>query len=164
MDDPHMPAPDSRELRRSHQLDLQRPELQMLRYLEPVPFTIDNDSHLGLSETQGLLSSDGAALVIEYRIADTVIGMLKSRSKSLAIPLGRVRSIALKKKFFGLIRSIELRTLGQQDLNSLLEGRQGGLSMKIRWRDRGAAENFCLELSQAVLRSRREEIDEAFGL
>jgi hypothetical protein len=130
----------------------------MLQYLDPVPFTVDNDAHLGLSETQGLLSCDGRNLVIEYRIADTVIGLVKTSSKELAIPLASIRSIKCRKRFFGFVCSIVIATMSQQVLDELLGSMQGRIELKIRRRDRARAEDFCLEVGQSVLRLRTETI------
>lgn len=130
----------------------------MLKYLEPVPFTVDNEASLGLTETQGLLTSDGANLVIEFRTADTVVGIVKTDSKELAVPLETIRSLRFTSKFMGMSNAVVLSTLNQKILEPLMDSKQGQLEMKIRRRDRAIAENFCLEVGQALMRARNERI------
>jgi|GEM_PF-2591120 len=124
----------------------------MLQYLDPVPFTIDNDSHFGLSETQGLLGCDGAHLVIEYRIADTVIGALKTASTALMLPLGELHSIRYQSRYFGFVHSITLRTRNQRLLERLPESKMGMVTMKVRRQDREIAEAFCMGIREAIAR------------
>ena len=130
----------------------------VLRYLEPVPFTIENEASLGLTETQGLLSCDGQHLVIEHRTADTVVGIVKSGSKEIAIPLLEIRSLRFEKKYLGFSNVIVLTALNQRCIDPLMDSKQGRLEMKVRRRDRELAETFCLEVSQAIMRHRNEII------
>lgn len=130
----------------------------MLKYLEPVPFTIENEASLGMTETQGLLACDGRNIVIEFRTADTIVGLVKTQSKEITIPIESVRSIRFAKKFLGVSCAITLQTFRQQPLEALGDSRHGALEMKVRRRDRTVAENFCLEVGQEVLRNRNERI------
>lgn len=128
----------------------------MLQYLDPVPFTIDNDSHLGLSETQGLLSSDGENLVIEFRIADTIIGMMKTSSKHIKVPLSEIQSIKYEKRNLGFAGAITLRTRSQHVLEALPESRMGMARLLVPRRNRGSAEEFCLAIHDVIVQKRHQ--------
>lgn len=132
----------------------------MIHHLDPVPFTIDNEAHLGLSETQGLLSSDGRNLVIEYRMADTIVGLVKTDSKELLIPLADVRSIRFEKKYMGLSCCVTLRTRNQHVLDAMPEAKLGAVVMKVKRGDRQTAEEFCLAVQEVIVRSRNMLLDD----
>ena len=132
----------------------------ILKYLDPVPFTIDNDSHLGLSETQGLLMCDGENLVIEFQIADTIIGALKGSMKRTVVPLGEVIRMEYRTRFFGLYNRLILRTRAQSSLTALPEAKQGQLRTIIRRVDRPLAETFAMEINGALGRIRGELMSE----
>jgi hypothetical protein len=126
----------------------------MLQYFDPVPFTIENESHFGLSETQGLLSSDGENLLVEFRIADTIIGAIKTASTTLKVPIADIHSMAYEKKYFGLACAIRLRTRSQQALEGLPESKMGTIRMKVKRCDRDTAFSLCLGVQEAVVRHR----------
>lgn len=132
----------------------------MLQYLDPVPFTIDNDSHLGLSETQGLLSSDGENLIIEFRIADTVIGVVKTPSKHLRVPIAELQSISYQKRNLGFSGAVVLQTRSQHVLEALPESRMGMARLLIQRRSRGTAEAFCLAMREAIVRKRGQMLQD----
>lgn len=135
----------------------------MIHLLDPVPFTIENDTHLGLSEVQGMLYSDGRNLIIEFRLADTVIGVMKTEAKQLSIPLGDVLSIRYAKRYFGLTAEITLRTRSIRSFAELPDAKLGTIVMKVRRADRGDAEQFCLAVHEQVLRLRGAQLDEGIS-
>jgi hypothetical protein len=126
----------------------------MLQYLDPVPFTIENEAHFGLSETQGILSSDGGSLLIEYRMADTIVGAVKTQSKTVAIPFDEIRSIRMERKFLGMVNRIVIRTRSQVTLDFLPDAKGGMVTLKLNRRDAEPAEGLCLAVQEAVLRQR----------
>jgi len=130
-----------------------------LDLLDPVPFTLDVDEHLGLSEVQGLLSASERGLLVEYRIADTVIGALKSAMKVVAIPFEEVASLTFDSRFFGLYNRITLRVRRQEIVADLPGAKLGEARLAIRRRDRRPAEQFCLDAAQVIARRRGELID-----
>lgn len=140
----------------------------MLQHLDPVPFTIENEAHMGLSETQGLLSCDGENLLIEYRTADTIVGALKTPSKRFAIPFDELQSIRCERKFFGMIHRVVIRTRSQQALEALPDAKGGMVTAALKRRDRKIAEEFCLAVHEVVLRRRglrmSEDLDKLEGM
>lgn len=132
----------------------------MLQHLDPVPFTIDNDSHLGLSETQGLLSSDGEHLIIEFRIADTVVGVMKTPSKYIRLPFSDIQSITYEKGMLGFFAAIRLSTRSQQLLEKLPESKMGMVRLPVKRRSRDIAEAFCLAIYDAVVRRRGQMLQD----
>jgi hypothetical protein len=168
----------------------------MIQHLAPVPFTIAVDPDLGMqTELQGILTSDGINLIIEYRITgssgnsasnqvpefvsgvktsqyikdfvnakilDTMFGVAKSELKELSIPLADVWTINFEQKWFGMRNHIVIQFRRQQLLNDLPESTipQGLMKCTIERKDRQAAEAFCLEASQLVMRFRNLRLED----
>ncbi len=130
----------------------------LLNYLEPVPFAFDNEAHLGLSETRGLLSCEGRNLVIEFQVADAIFGALKGETKRIEIPLQEVIRVEFRARFFGLYNRLTLVTRNQDLLQMLPEAKQGRIKTTIRRRDRTIAEEFSLEITTAIQRIRGEQM------
>src|SRR5712671_4535576 len=65
-----------------------------------VPFTIQRDEFLNFAVTEGILSVDGTDLKIEFRTADALSGLLKSRLQEVRVPLDGIEEIELRKKWF----------------------------------------------------------------
>jgi hypothetical protein len=126
----------------------------MIEHFDPVPFTIEVEAHFGLSEVQGILCSDGNNLVIEYRLVDTVVGMMKSDLKEIEIPLADLWTIKYERKWFGWVNRILIRTRRQQALGEIPESAQGMVVCSIKRSDRHAAEAFCLEAGQRIMQNR----------
>jgi len=135
----------------------------MIHSLDPVPFTIDNDAHLNLSETQGLLSSDGHALVIEFQLADTVVGIIKTAPREIKIPLAHIQSIRFEKKYLGMAGVITVRARTMHGLQELPDAKLGAVTMKVNRKMWRAAEEFCHAVMEVILRERgslpADEID-----
>jgi hypothetical protein len=137
----------------------------MIHLLDPVPFTIENEAHLGLSEAQGLLSSDGRGIVIEFRLADTLFGLVKSSTKEIRIPFTDVQSVRYEKKYLGMVASITIRARNMLALQAIPHAKVGSIQMRISRKDRQNAEELCLALQEAVLRVRNALInDEITGM
>ena len=139
----------------------------MLQYLDPVPFTMENEAHFGLSEMQGLLSCDGDSLLIEYRMVDTMVGALKTPSKTVAIPFEQIRSIRVERKLLGMSSRIVISTRSQGALEFFPDAKGGSVTLMLKRRDRDAGESFCLSVQEAVLRQRNlkmgDELDRLAG-
>ncbi len=126
----------------------------MLQYLDPVPFAID--SHMGFSETQGMLSCDGENLLIEFRVVDALVGMLKTSMATVKVPLGDVRSITYQKRFLGLTACIMLSSRNQRALASLPESRMGTIRLAVKRADRDIAATFCQAVQETAMRYRSQ--------
>jgi len=138
----------------------------MLSTLDSIPFNIENSSH-GLTEVQGLMRVENHHLVLEYRTADTILGLVKTELKEVWIPLVELESIVYRKRFFGLHRRLVIKARKQSSFGAFPESKLGQIELHIQWRDRTAAEDFCLELQQGLLRRKNEmlarEIDRELG-
>lgn len=127
----------------------------MLSTLDSIPFNIENSSH-GLTEVQGLLRVENRHLVLEYRTTDTVLGLVKTALKEAWIPLTELESVVYRKRFFSMHRRLIIKARKQSSFGDFPESKRGQVELHIRWRDRTAAEDFCLELQQSLLRRRNE--------
>jgi hypothetical protein len=132
----------------------------MIEHLDPVPFTLEIEAHMGLSELQGILCSDGSNLVIEYRTVDTMIGLIRTEVKELSIPLADLLMITYERKWFGMIHRISIRSRRQQVLGDLPESKQGMVTFTIKRRDQKLAEAFCLEAQQLIMRNRNLRLED----
>lgn len=135
----------------------------LLTYLEPVPFTIDNDAHLGLSETQGTLSCDGKNLVIEFQIADAIVGAWKGGMKRIEIPLSDLYRVEYRSRFFGLWNRLIIHSRRQDLLEGIPDAKQGRMTGIVKRADRSCADEFCLEVSTAIQRVRGEALEGELG-
>ena len=140
----------------------------MLQHLDPVPFTVENEAHMGLSETQGLLSCDGRNLLIEYRTTDTLFGALKSSLKTLVVPFDEIRSIQCERKLFGMMLRLVICTRTQQALEALPNAKGGRVIVTLERRDWKTGEEFCLAIQEVVVRRRSlrmgEDLDAIEGM
>ena len=59
-----------------------------------VPFVVQGGL-LGFAETQGIVSFDGVVVKIEFRTADSVMGVLKSKVNEVNIPLDGINGCYL---------------------------------------------------------------------
>jgi hypothetical protein len=132
----------------------------MIEHLDPVPFTIEIEAHMGLSELQGILCSDGSNLVIEYRTVDTMIGLIKTEVKELSIPLAEILMISYERKWFGMIHRIRIRSRRQQVLAEIPDSKQGMVTFTIKRKDQKIAEAFCLEAQQLVMHNRNLRLED----
>jgi len=116
-----------------------------------VPFVIERDEFLRFAVTEGILSVDGADLRIEFRTADTVLGLLKSRLHEVRIPLDAIEEIGLRKawpwQFFLFIRVAEMGKA-----SDLPNFKMGEIVLSIPKRHSQAA----AELASAVRRAAAE--------
>lgn len=131
----------------------------MIQHFDPVPFTIENEAHMGMSETQGIIFSDGTNLIIEYQIVDAIVGLVKTDVKEIAISIADLWTLKFRKKYFGLATRVYLRSRRQRVVEGLPESRQGEVEFRIKRRDREAAENFCLAMEQIIMRHRNELVE-----
>lgn len=112
--------------------------------IEPVPFTVDNDIHFGLTELRGLLSADAEDLILEFR--PVMLGMIKMAMKTVYVPLAQIRSMEFDSKFFGAYNRLTIRTATQAALDEIPGSEQGRLRLNIKRIDREAADELCDEI------------------
>lgn len=130
----------------------------MLQHLDIVPFLIDNDSHAGLTETEGILSANERGIVLEFRIVDAILGIAKGRVRTTAIGFADLQSITFRARTLMMGGYIELRARRQGALEELPESRMGMVRLKIKRRDCSAAEAFCMAVREALGRMRNEQL------
>lgn len=103
-----------------------------------IPFSLN--AYEGFASVQGLISSDGSSLVLEFELKDAVVGVLKSKVKRIEIPIAEVVSVVLNKGWFRTRLTIQASTLTA--IEEIPESSQGRVTLSIARSDRDAAEKL----------------------
>lgn len=69
------------------------------------------DTYLGLGSVRGLIRCEAGALILEYRVRDSVVGFIRSNPREVRLPLDQICSIHLEEGFFGTSLVIQTSTL-----------------------------------------------------
>ncbi len=129
----------------------------MHTHIGSLPFTVENPHH-GLTQVEGLLRLEQGNLVLEYRTTDSVFGILKTELKEVWVPLGELETVLYRSRFFGFYRRVVIKARRQSAFGEFPEAAHGALELHVRWNDREAAETFCMEMKQLVLRLKNEQL------
>lgn len=138
-------------------------DFAVLQHLDPVPFIIDNESGTALTETQGLLGSDGTNLVIEFRVVEwkndgAIFGTAKGKLRTVAVPLAELQSVLYRSRSFALGAFVEVCARRQRVLESFPESKMGMVRLRIKRRGCPAAKAFCMAVREALGRMRNEQL------
>ena len=69
-----------------------------LQYLS-VPFKTD-EVYSGFAELNGIMHVTEAGLKLEFQVKDSILGVLKSKAKSMLIPFHELGEVQYRKNFF----------------------------------------------------------------
>ncbi len=114
-----------------------------------VPFTIRNVFQ-GFAETEGILSVSDTDLKLEFRTADTLIGLLKSGVREVKLPIDGIEEIAFRKGWFGC--SLVIRVAGMRGASDIPNFKQGEILLAIAKKHTQAAAELVssVQLSPAA--------------
>jgi hypothetical protein len=129
----------------------------MLHDHSSVRFYNDNINH-GFREAKGLMTIEKDGIAVEFEIADTITGMLKSDLRKIRIPFSELSSIQLKKQFLRTTRII-LRSRTMAALAEIPGAEAASVTLKIRKPDRDEAQGFVSSAALALSEYRLEQID-----
>lgn len=108
-----------------------------------VPFTIE--VYEGLGAAEGLLRLDGDALLLEFEVKDSLIGVLTSGIKQVAVPLSQVDSLTWKEGWLG--SQLILQTGSLRAVRDVPARRRGQVRLSLSRKDREAARRLVSALS-----------------
>lgn len=116
--------------------------------ISSVPFLIPG-VHAGLVDVEGIVRVDGEELVLDLRIVDGLVGMLKSRPNEVRIPLKHVEALEYKGGFFrGKLR---LRVRNLEYLMSVPGSDGAEVVLKCKRRYRRLAHEFATLVTLRLL-------------
>lgn len=117
--------------------------------MNAVPFTVE--LYGGFGKCEGLLSDQGEHVTLEFQIADTVAGLLKTGVRQVMVPLKDLASVTLTKGWLGtswLGMKIVLQAARMETLKDVPGMSQGRVELSIARKHRDAAERFVAGLHQ----------------
>ena len=117
-----------------------------------VPFSIP-ELYAGFGECRGMLYDEQSVLRFEFQVQDKLAGLLKSKVKSVRIPVEQIVSVQLTKGWFGstwLGVKIVIQSTSLDALKELPGVTQGKVELTIARADVAAAETFVNGLYAAA--------------
>lgn len=108
-----------------------------------VPFTVE--VYEGLGAAEGLLRLDGDALLLEFEVKDSLIGVLTSGLKQAVVPLNEVDRVTWNEGWIG--SRLIVQTSSLQAVRDVPARRQGQVRLNISRKDREAARRLVSALS-----------------
>ena len=121
-----------------------------------LPFTIPDLYH-GLAHAIGRLRLDQEGIVLEYRIADAVLGILKSRVHETHIPFDEIESIQFKNGWFR--KRIFIQTYSLHSQAAIPGGDDGVIRLKVTRHDKERALEVISRINLHISESRLERMD-----
>lgn len=113
---------------------------------QSLPFTIQNVFQ-GFAETEGMLSVDGTDLKLEFRTADSVVGLLKSGVREVRLPLETIQEISFRKGWFGC--SLAIRVAEMRLASEVPNFKQGEIALSIARKHSQAASDLVSSIQFA---------------
>lgn len=122
-----------------------------------VPFEIPDVNH-GFVEVKGLLHVKKEALSLEFDQRDAFIGVIKSDLKEVTIPFSEIDSLRIKKRFWST--KVEITGTSMRSLREIPGAEQGRCTLKIKRKNREAAENVLSNARLALSEFKLRRLDE----
>ncbi len=116
--------------------------------MNAVPIDL-GDLYEGFANGHGLIRDEGDHLCLEFQVQDAVVGLIKSGVKQVRIPVADVASVALERKWFGLVTRLVIQLASMKPVQDVPGIKQGRLVLGIARRDRDAAAAFVAALQGA---------------
>ena len=112
----------------------------------------------GFADAEGVLRISPDALTLEYRIKDTLIGVVKSGVSTAVIPFDHIDEVDLRSRF--LWTSLNIRVDSMQIVGDVPGAKQGMVKLKIPRRYKREAAEIAHEAS---IRSSQSKLDKLEG-
>ena len=117
-------------------------------------------THGGFGELQGMLVFDGRRLLLQYRTADSMFGVLRSEPKQIEIALGTLADARYSAGFLWLAPTIHLRLSDFTAIAQLPAAEAGRLELRVRSADRRDARRLIESLSMLCAELRYQRLNE----
>jgi hypothetical protein len=111
--------------------------------MESLPFSIA-DVYEGWAEVEGTARCEEDVLILEFQTHDSLVGLLKSKVKTLHLPLHALAAIHFQQKFFTAF--VTLRVHSMRLVQDLPGTCQGEVRLHVARKHRKVAQAFVTEL------------------
>ncbi|MCX7049076.1 MAG: hypothetical protein NTX50_26775 [Candidatus Sumerlaeota bacterium] len=119
------------------------------------PFKI-GDIWGGFGEAEGILTFDGATLLMEFRKADSVFGVIKSDYTKVSFPVEQIESFAFRNRF--LRRTLIVRISDLQAAAQVPNAEAGEFRLRIARRHVPAADEIVAAIKSAINDRKLKEV------
>jgi hypothetical protein len=132
--------------------------------MNSVPFSVDGVM-TDFADLEGMMRLEGAGLVLEFRIKDSVFGVLKSQLQEIQLPFGELAEVTFKRGWFW--GTVILRGRRMDTLASVPGTKDGELRLRCRLKHCAAARELAsnagmrmvaLDLSRMVEETNRANV------
>jgi hypothetical protein len=127
--------------------------------MESLPFKI-KDLYYSFAEAIGLANFVHENLVLEFRIEDILLGIIKSELKEYKYHVKDLESVTLEKKIFSsaiLVKAIKMETF-----INFPGSRQGQIKMYIKRKDRDLAEQYVSHINLRISEHQLKQLEEDY--
>ena len=121
-----------------------------------VPFT--TEAYEGFATTEGLLSIEEDALILEFKTKDSFVGLIQSEIKRIEIPLSSLAGIEFRKRWYS--NKIIVRTNRLEPLNQIPGSKQGEAKLTVQRKNRDLASDLVSYISLYVFENRLKRLDD----
>jgi len=117
--------------------------VQQEETMESLPFSIA-DVYEGLAEVKGTARCEEDVLILEFQTHDSLVGLLKSKVKTIHLPLHALAAIHFQHKLFTAF--VTLRVHSMRLVQDLPGTCQGEVRLQVARKHRKVAQAFVTEL------------------
>lgn len=120
-----------------------------------VPFSFP-DVYQGFAEGGGIATATTAGLTLEFQVKDSLVGMIKSDIRRIAIPIGELHSIDLKQSWFR--NRLFIRVRNMTALDGVPGNSTGQVELRVARRDMATAQALVSILMLSLSEKRLAEL------
>lgn len=122
---------------------------QMLARPLAMRLVVRAEAFQGLGDVRGQLLFDGRELRFDFQAVDALIGLIRSESRQIQVPLSAIESVRSGSGWFWLMPYIELELNDVALLNQVPGTHEGSWRLRVRFADRHLLKRFADALSFA---------------
>ena len=114
------------------------------------------DVYQGFAEGGGIATATTAGLTLEFQVKDSLVGMIKSDIRRIAIPIGELHSIDLKQSWFR--NRLFIRVRNMTALDGVPGNNTGQVELRVARRDTATAQALVSILTLSLSEKRLAEL------
>ena len=127
--------------------------------MESLPFKI-KDLYYSFAEAIGLANFLDEKLVLEFRIEDVFLGIIKSKLKEYKYHIKDLESVTFEKKIFSSALLVKARKM--ETFINFPGSRQGEIKMHIKRKNHYLAEQYVSHINLQISEHQLKQIEEDF--
>ena len=125
--------------------------------MESLPFSI-SDVYEGLAEIEGTARCEDEVLILEFQTHDSLVGLLKSKVKTIHLPLHALAAVHFQQQLFTAF--VTLRVHSMHLVQDTPGNRQGEVRLHIARKHRKVAHSFVTELGLRRAEQQLRRVDD----